>query len=47
MTTLQLTDEMVHKLQHFYNLPETYEDEEYDEAMDIVLNISNQLFGRK
>lgn len=44
METIQLTDEMVHRLQHFYNLPESYEDEEYDEAMEIVLDISRQLF---
>lgn len=44
MKTIQLNDEMVHKLQHFYNLPESYEDEEYDEAMEIVLDISKQLF---
>ena len=44
MKTIQLTDEMVHRLQHFYNLPESYEDEEYDEAMEIVLDISRQLF---
>ena len=44
MKTIQLTDEMVQKLEHFYNLPESYEDEEYDEAMEIVLDISKQLF---
>ena len=44
METIQLTDEMVYRLQHFHNLPESYEDEEYDEAMEIVLDISRQLF---
>lgn len=44
MKTLQLTDKMVEKLQHFYNLPEYIEDEEeYEEAMELVHEIAEKL----
>lgn len=45
MKTLQLTDEMVQKLQHFYNLPEyaLEDDEEYDAAMELVHELAKEL----
>ena len=47
MKTLKLTDEMVQKLQHFYNLPEYIEDEEeYDGAMELVHEIAKDLFDK-
>ena len=47
MKTLKLTDEMVQKLQHFYNLPEYIEDEEeYDGAMELVQEIAKDLFDK-
>ena len=47
MKTLKLTDEMVQKLQHFYNLPEYIEDEEeYDGAMELVHEIASNLFNK-
>ena len=44
MKTLQLTDKMVEKLQHFYNLPEYIEDEdEYAAAMELVQEIAEEI----
>ena len=48
MKQLQLTDEMVEKLEHFYNLPEYIEDEEeYEVAMELVHEIADNLFNIK
>ena len=47
MKTIQLNDEIVKKLQHFYNLPEYIEDEEeYEGAMEIVQEIAKDLFNK-
>jgi len=47
MKTIQLTDEMVERLQHFYNLPEYYSDDEIEEGMTIVEEIAQELFKKK
>lgn len=48
MKTLQLNDEMVEKLQHFYNLPEYIEnEEEYEIAMELVHELAKDLFNKK
>lgn len=48
MKNLQLTDKMVERLQHFYNLPEynLEDDNEYDEAMDLVQEIAKEIFDK-
>jgi len=48
MKNLQLTDKMVEKLQHFYNLPEYgwEDDTEYEEAMDLVQEIAKEIFDK-
>lgn len=43
MKTIQLTDKMVERLTHFYNLPECNEDDEYDTAMEIVHDLALEL----
>ena len=44
MKTLQLTDKMVERLTHFYNLPEFIEDEEeYEGAMELVQELTKEL----
>ena len=43
MKTLKLTDEMVERLQHFYNLPEFSDDEDYEDAVDIVRELAEQI----
>lgn len=45
MKTLKLTNEMVDRLQHFYNLPEYgwEDDEEYEQAMELVQDLAREL----
>ena len=43
MKTLQLTDEMVKRLERFYGIPEYLEDEEYETAYEIVSELAEQL----
>jgi len=45
MKTLQLTNEMVERLQHFYNLPEYgwEDDSEYESAMELVQDLAREL----
>lgn len=47
MKTLQLTDEMVERLERFYNMPEYLEDEEYDTVYEIVSELAEQLHNKK
>ena len=43
MRTIQLTDEMVERLERFYGMPEYLEDEEHKTAYEIVSELAEQL----
>lgn len=47
MKTIQLTDEMVERLQHFYNLPECCSDDEIEEGVKLATEIAETLFKKK
>jgi hypothetical protein len=43
MKTIQLTDEIVQKLQKFYNMPEYFEDEE---ESNLIQEICKEIFEK-
>lgn len=43
MRTIQLTDEMVQRLQKFYNMPEYFDDEEEDM---LIQDICKEIFDK-
>lgn len=46
MRTIQLTDEMIERLERFYGMPEYLEDEEYETAYEIVSELAEQLHAK-